>query len=216
METKRILFTSDAKFSVTPSTNGGPGVLAGYALVWNQKSSDRGGFKVSLAPDSAKFADTTFALWNHNYDSPLGRTDNNTLSLSSDNYGVKFSLELPNTQLGRDTAENVRTGLVRGMSFGMLMDGAEFTTAKDGDGDEVDTFTSFNADEVTITPIPAFINTAVAVAGASPTRHSRSATTIKLEDTKEIPHVEKDFTAEILKHEEYRLRLYGLAEFQTA
>jgi len=168
METKRIIVTSTAKFTLLPSVNGGPGIAEGYAMVWNEKSTDRGGYKVLLAPNSATFDPITFALWNHNYDFPLARTDNNTLKITCDNFGAKVSIELPNTHLGKDTAENIRTGLVKGMSFGMLMDGVEFTTATDKDGDEVDTFTAFNCNEVTITPIPAFVGTSIAIAGPSP------------------------------------------------
>ena len=163
---KRVLFTADAKFAFASSPNGGPGVLTGYALVWNTKSSDRGGFKVVLAPQSAQFETPTFALWNHDYNTPLARTDNGTLKVASDSYGVKVTIDLPDTTAGRDTYTNVKSGLVRGMSFGMLMAGAEFTTATDADGDEVDTFSRYSVDEVTITAIPAFVQTSIGVGGS--------------------------------------------------
>jgi HK97 family phage prohead protease len=212
MSDKRILFTADARFSVTPSTNGGPGVLSGYALVWNQKSSDRGGFKVALAPNSAQFDNPTFALFNHNYDAPLARNDNNTLSLASDAYGVKATIELPNTTVGRDVAELVRSGIVKGMSFGMLLDGASFTTSTDADGDEVDLFTSFRADEVTITPVPAFTGTSVGVAGDQPVRHARQTNTMKLSETpaKQNPATVQELIEENTKQEEYRLHYYAM------
>jgi HK97 family phage prohead protease len=201
---KRILFTVDSKFTTAPSTNGGPGILTGYALVWNQKSSDRGGFKVTLAKNSAKFTATTYGLWNHSYDSPLACTDNGTLTLTPDDYGVKATMQLPDTTAGRDAYENVKTGLVKGMSFGMLMDGAEFTTAMDDSGDEVDTFTSFQADEVTITPIPAFTGTSIN-AGVTTTRRMSKWAQSKSDA------VRQSLQAEIDKHNQYQHDLYGTA-----
>jgi HK97 family phage prohead protease len=178
--------------------------LQGYALVWNQKSTDRGGFKVSLAPNSATFKTPTFALFNHNYDMPLARTDNNSLSITSDNYGAKVSMELPNTTHGRDVAEMVRTGLVKGMSFGMLMDGAKFTSGRDKDGDDVDTYTAFDCDEVTITPIPAFTATSIGVAGPAPEKHAAEP------EKKIFADSQEELQTALRKQEEYRHAFYAI------
>lgn len=162
---RRICFNADARFALRPAADGnGPGTLDGYAIVWNQKSTDRGGYKVMLSPGSARFEATTFALFNHSYDAPLARTDNGTLGITQDDYGVRVSIQLPNTSTGKDVAELVKSGIVKGMSFGMLLTGAKFSTSTDADGDEVDTFTSFGVDEVTCTPIPAFTGTSLGVA----------------------------------------------------
>jgi uncharacterized protein len=209
---KKICFTSDAKFSIRPSADGGPGVLTGYALVWNQKSTDRGGFKVLLAPNSAQFESATFALWNHDYNAPLARTDAGSLTLTNDDYGVKADITLPNTSTGRDVAELVRTGIVKGMSFGMLLDGAKFTTAKDSVGDEVDTFTSYGVDEVTITPIPAFVGTSIEVASSADATPSPATS---LSETKETtPFVDHSW-GDLIILENKRLDTYAipLAEF---
>jgi uncharacterized protein len=208
MDSKRIIFNTNVKFNLLPSTNGGPGIAEGYAMVWNVKSTDRGGYKVALAPGSARFDSSTFALWNHDYSNPLARTDNGTLTIACDDFGAKVSIVLPNTQLGKDTAENIRTELVKGMSFGMLVAGAKFTTAKDKDGDEVDTFTEFGCDEVTITPIPAFLQTSIGIAGPSPYAQEVAR--------QNFSRILAEQNEQFAKHESYLLMQYptSLAEFQ--
>ncbi|MGB2679463.1 MAG: HK97 family phage prohead protease [Candidatus Acidiferrum sp.] len=47
----------------------------------------------------------------------LGRTTAGTLSLRADSNGLKFSCDLPDTQCGRDTYENVRLGNLNGCSW---------------------------------------------------------------------------------------------------
>ena len=61
------------------------------------------------------------ALVNHNKQAVLGRTSSGTLTLSNDEVGLAFSLDIPETGLGRDSREMVRRGDVRGCSFGMIV-----------------------------------------------------------------------------------------------
>jgi HK97 family phage prohead protease len=56
-------------------------------------------------------------LWNHEAESPLGRTASGTLTLREDGTGLYFSCSLPDTSLGRDVAELVRRGDVNQASF---------------------------------------------------------------------------------------------------
>jgi len=205
---KRILFTK-TKFTITPSTNGGPGTLEGYALVWNQPSTDRGGYKVQLAPNSANFLNPTFGLANHDYSTPLARNDNNSLMLASDNYGVKATIQLPNTSHGRDVAQQVTDGLVDGMSFGMLDENSEFTTFTNDQNDEIDLYTKFDCDEVSTTPIPSFTGTTLGLKGPSPFAVDRAKRC--------FDRINKELGPERAKLEMHRLNLYpaALAEIQS-
>lgn len=156
--TKRTLFTADAKFAVNREADK-PVTLTGYAMVWNVLSSDRGGYQVRLMPGSAKFETPTFALLDHDFGKVIGSTANGSLRLKPDDYGVKVEIDLPSTTYGNDAATNVSSGLVTGMSFSMV-------TYPDGrsvreNGVEILEVTSFTADEVTITAIPAFRQTAI-------------------------------------------------------
>lgn len=167
MQTRRLFYTNaDARLAVAPALDGRPTTLTGYALVWNTLSSDRGGYKVRLRKDSARFAVPTHALFHHDFSAVLGSTGNGTLRLSPDDYGVRAEIDVPDTTLGRDVAELVRRGDVRGMSFAMVDDPVA-TTVTEG-GTKIVDATSFLVDEVTITAVPAFDEATVGVKPAAP------------------------------------------------
>lgn len=94
--------------------------LTGYAAKFDSLSIPLFGFKEKIRrgafADSLK-KDNVRALWNHNTDMVLGSTKNKTLKLEEDDKGLKFELDLPDTQAGRDAAIMVSRGDVEGMSF---------------------------------------------------------------------------------------------------
>lgn len=121
----------------TPSENS-PGVLTGYAMKFNVLSHDRGGFRDAFRPgvfgDSINATDPydVQAYYNHNEQVYLGRTGNGSLKLSTDHVGLKFSLELPDTQHGRDIATLVSRKDLSSMSFGYLPDVYHWKTEEAG------------------------------------------------------------------------------------
>lgn len=104
---------------------GAAGVIAGYAAMFNRPSVDLGGFREVLVPGAfrstlAKYREgqhDVLALAEHDHRSLLGRLTAGNLTLEEDAVGLRFQLELPNTQLGRDVRELVARGILRGMSF---------------------------------------------------------------------------------------------------
>lgn len=98
--------------------------LTGYAAVWDSPTTifedgrqfteivKRGAFTKAIA-----YGNDIISTFNHNPDALLARTRNNTLRLSEDNHGLKFELDLPNTQLGRDLKELTSNGTLNGASF---------------------------------------------------------------------------------------------------
>lgn len=96
-------------------------VFEGYAAVFDAPSEplpftekiQRGAFSKSL-----KSRNDIKLLWNHDSGQVLASTRAKTLSLVEDEHGLKVSASLPNTTLGRDTAELLRRGDVDSMSFG--------------------------------------------------------------------------------------------------
>jgi hypothetical protein len=190
---RRIIFTAaaDARlvFAAAAGDGAAPapdkiGTLAGYALVWNVLSSDRGGFKVRLLPGSARFADPTHALYHHEYTGgPLADTGTGTLRLFPDDVGVRVEIDLPNTTNGRDVAELVRTRRVRGMSFAMVGD-PKFRETTEG-GQPILEAESYLVDEVTVTAIPAFRQTDIGVKDAAAAGYAaRTAQAIRLQQFK--------------------------------
>jgi len=134
-------------------------VFEGYASVFNSRSENLGGFTEFVAPGaftrSLKSRNDVKLLWNHDAGQVLGSTRAKTMTLTEDNRGLKVSATLPNTQLGRDTAELIRTGIIDSMSFG-------FNVIKDSwnsEGTER-TLNAVRLFEVSIVAFPAYAGTA--------------------------------------------------------
>lgn len=72
----------------------------------------RGAFAASLASGA-----DILALADHDTSRVLGRTRSGTLTLSEDDTGLAFALELPDTQAGRDLAALAQRGDLGGCSF---------------------------------------------------------------------------------------------------
>jgi len=67
-------------------------------------------------------------LWQHDAKMPLASTLSGTLNLRSDENGLQFEANLPDTQLARDAVTLVRAGVVRQMSFGFFVRECDETT----------------------------------------------------------------------------------------
>jgi HK97 family phage prohead protease len=102
-------------------TEGETRKIKGYAAVFNAFAEIGDRFREKIAPGAfaeSLSKDDIRALWSHNPDWIIGRNKNGSLKLQEDQHGLGFELELPDTTIGRDTFENVRSGLVTGVSFG--------------------------------------------------------------------------------------------------
>lgn len=101
-------------------------LVEGYAIVFNSESRDLGGFTEVVkenALDKALERNTdVLALYGHDYQNVLGRQSADTLQLKKDERGIKFTLDLPNTQLGRDVYTLVERGDLKGNSFGFTVE----------------------------------------------------------------------------------------------
>ncbi len=98
--------------------------FTGYAAVFGQPSLPLpfteivkpGAFKRSLQSRSRMML-----LWNHDTSNPLASTRNGSLHMVEDSVGLKVTATLPNTTLGNDIAELVRSGVIDAMSFGFAV-----------------------------------------------------------------------------------------------
>lgn len=94
--------------------------IQGGAIVFNRWSHDLGGFIERILPTAMDDVDLSnvIATRNHNFDKPLGKTVKGTLELEMKNDEVRFVIpEMPNTTVGNDTLEDIRTGNIDGASF---------------------------------------------------------------------------------------------------
>ena len=77
--------------------------LEGYAAKFGSEAQI-GSYRETIAPGafSASLAGDVLALMDHSPLIVLGRTKSGTLRLSEDSQGLAFSLDVPDTQPGRD------------------------------------------------------------------------------------------------------------------
>lgn len=112
--------------------------ITGYALKFNRWSDTLYGFfREKIDPralDNANMSNVV-ALFNHDSNKILGRTGNN-LTLSVDDIGLRFDVELNNTTYAQDLKENIRSGIVSQCSFAFSVtdDGDEWNESKDNNG----------------------------------------------------------------------------------
>jgi len=104
------------------SASGDAKKLSGYAAVYNVPTVIGGQFNEVLRPgcfDACLAEDPDVrALWNHSDLTVLGRTTAGTLRLRSDNKGLFYEIDLPETQAAKDLWLSVSRKDVTGSSFG--------------------------------------------------------------------------------------------------
>lgn len=101
--------------------------IEGYAATFGTEAR-LGGFTEVIAPGAFRgaLAGDVLAMLDHDPGKVLGRTKSGTLRLSEDSRGLAFSLDLPDTQAGRDVQALAERGDLGGMSFGFRVpDGGE-------------------------------------------------------------------------------------------
>jgi HK97 family phage prohead protease len=107
--------------------------LVGYGAVYHR--ADVPGSEYRLAPDIVeRIAPGAFdralkenqdvrGLYNHDPNMLLGRSAAGTMRLSSDKTGLRYEIDLPDTQVGRDVAASVARGDLTGSSFSFRING---------------------------------------------------------------------------------------------
>lgn len=106
--------------------------LEGYAATF-ASTADLGAFVERIAPGAFQgaLAGDVLALLDHDVAKVLGRSRTGTLRLNEDSKGLAFSLDLPDTQAGRDVQALAERGDLGGMSFGFLVpEGGEEWTGR--------------------------------------------------------------------------------------
>jgi uncharacterized protein len=155
------------------STDSSPGVLAGYAAMFNRPSVPLpftevlapGAFRSTLEQVKAGQHDV-LAFTEHDRRNLLGRVSAGNLKLAEDDRGLRFTLELPNTQLGRDTRELVNRGILKAMSFSFSL--VKDSWAKGEGGRDRRTVHDLVLFEVSLVGSPAYPSTSVVAARSEP------------------------------------------------
>lgn len=107
--------------------------IVGYALRFNSESENLGGFVERIDPSALEGTnlDDVRALFNHDANMVLGRSKAGTLKLEADEFGLKYTIDPPDTTFARDLMESMNRGDIDQSSFG-------FTIVNDGTGDDWD------------------------------------------------------------------------------
>jgi len=112
--------------------------IRGVASVFGSESRDLGGFTEIIDrhafDDALESNPDVTCLWNHNSDDLLGRTSSGTLRLWTEDDGLHYEVDPPNTTLGNDMRELLARGDVNGSSFAFTVDddGQEWEERDDG------------------------------------------------------------------------------------
>ena len=122
-------------------TNQESRTIVGYAAKFERWSEPiMGWFKEQIARDAFSECDVTDVImcFNHNIDSILARTTSGTLTISTDDEGLRFEFEAPATTMGNDMLELVRRGDISKCSFKFTVEEDEWRYADKDNGLEYD------------------------------------------------------------------------------
>lgn len=121
---------------------------------------DKEAFKDSLSSRGV------VGLWSHDTSQVLGNTKSGTLRVTNMETELRFELDIPNTSSGNDAWELIQRGDVDGVSFGMKVTNAKWTSEKRGEK-RVYKRTILNAELYEISPVafPAYPANQVAARG---------------------------------------------------
>jgi uncharacterized protein len=100
--------------------------------------------------------DDARGLFNHEPSQLLGRVGSGTMRLSVDSKGLRYAIDVPNTQLGRDLLELIDRGDLYGSSFSFTIDAVRWRHEDDRDVRLIDAVTLYDTGPVTF---PAYEST---------------------------------------------------------
>ena len=113
-------------------TNGSIGTITGYSAVFNSVSEDLGGFTEIMAEGAFTrvLADKpdVRGLVNHDSNMMIGRTSSGTMRLTQDSKGLRYEIDVADTQAGRDIMTSIKRGDTTGSSFAFRVENDEFNT----------------------------------------------------------------------------------------
>lgn len=114
--------TRTIKFEVRKAKDA-PRKIEGYAAIFDTPA-DLGWFTEEIARGAFDEADTSdvVALFNHDPNFPLARTSSGTLELKTDETGLYYSFEVPDTSIGRDLLVMIERGDISQSSFAFTID----------------------------------------------------------------------------------------------
>lgn len=140
-------------------------VIEGKAIVFNQQSEYMGFYEI-IKPEAVENIDwsKTLLLYDHEFSNILARVDAKNLTITVKEDGVYFTATLNNSTLANDVYNDIKSGNVKGCSFGFNIadngDDWDFTN----DGTPLHIINKIESiPELSLTPIPAYTQTSASV-----------------------------------------------------
>lgn len=135
-------------------------ILSGYAIIHDTRANVHDLFFEEIAPSATErtFRENVdvLGLFEHDWKQVLGRRSSGTLQLTRDEIGVRVSIDLPDTQLGRDVRTQVARGDVNGFSFKIEQPVYQWRSEN---GKRVGRLTSMVFPEISLTSTPVYTQT---------------------------------------------------------
>lgn len=124
MTIERRVFNSEFEVEKQNDGEGEVLVLRGYGVVFNSESKDLGGFVEQIEPGAFDdvLSDDVRALFNHDPNLVLGRSGAGTLRINQDLKGLRYEVDLPDTQLARDLYTSIKRGDISQSSFAFIVE----------------------------------------------------------------------------------------------
>ena len=140
-------------------------VIEGKAIVFNQQSEYMGFYEI-IKPEAVEGIDwsNTLLLYDHEFSNILARVDAKNLTINVKEDGVYFQATLNNSTLANDVYNDIKSGNVKGCSFGFtIADNGDYWDFTD-DGTPLHIVDKIEAiPELSLTPIPAYTQTSASV-----------------------------------------------------
>jgi len=153
-----------ADIEIRKDDESGSTTLVSHAPPWESLSGDLGGFVEKFERGAFNNLDHDIvATFDHNNSQLLGRTSAGTLSVSEDDKGLRYAVELPGTSIGSDLEVLIARGDIRGSSFEFSVEPGGESWSEDDDGNAVRTVTNARLYQVGPVVNPAYQDTSVAL-----------------------------------------------------
>lgn len=140
--------------------------IQGYAILFNQESTDLGGFTEVIEPTALNGVDLSKVqlIYGHEHNSILARADSGNLTLAVDDSGLFFVATLADTTVANNVYADILAGNLKGMSFGFTIPRNGDTWTRDIQGNVLHTVNQIGIlGELTVTPNPAYSETSVEI-----------------------------------------------------
>lgn len=122
---RQVRITNNESNIRSSAEEDGQEYLTGYAALFGDPTLIAHSFYESIHPDAFQSAlarnDDVRALFNHDPNLILARTKSGSLKLEVDSKGLKSTIRIPDTTLGKDLKYHIEAGDISQMSFAFII-----------------------------------------------------------------------------------------------